>query len=162
MTTPPSTPVFFPALRPSPLPPDCFSSPLPWCSLAIGARRSGEPRADGDRPKDVREERDSPGVQPARWQARPGRDVGGGGSVASAFGDNLDDLDEGDYPEPDALSRQHSGGSVSLGESEVPTEDAALLRERLELPALVASVVIDVRKQDFILCGSRVTKTSSR
>lgn len=84
-------------------------------------------------------------------EARPGQgqDVGGGGSVASAFGEDPDDLDDddGDLPEVDALSRQHSGGSVSLGESEVPTEKATLLRERLELPALVASVVIDVRKK---------------
>ncbi len=80
-------------------------------------------------------------------EARPGQDVVGGASVASVFGDELDDLDGGDPPEADALSRQHSGGSVKLGEGEVPTEEAALLRERLEMPALVASVVIDVREK---------------
>lgn len=78
----------------------------------------------------------------------PGQDDGDSSSVASAFGGD-DDLDVSGRPEVKALSRQISGGSVNLGESgEMATEEATLLRERLELPALVASVVIDVRQRN--------------
>lgn len=69
-------------------------------------------------------------------EANPGH----GGSVASADGDDSDE----DLPEMDELTRQHSGGSVKLAEVELATEEATLLRDRLQLPALAASVVIDV------------------
>lgn len=70
----------------------------------------------------------------------PGQDDGG--SVSSADGD---DSDEG-LPDMEELERQNSAGSVRLAECELATEEAALLRDRLQLPALAASVVIDVRQ----------------
>lgn len=55
---------------------------------------------------------------------------------------------DGGLPEMDELTRQNSGGSVKLAEGELETEQATLLRDRLQLPALAASVVIDVRRTE--------------
>lgn len=78
----------------------------------------------------------------------PEVDLGqGGGDNDSMFGGSSDD-DDGTLPEMDQLSRQHSGGSVKLGgdDGEMATEEALRLRDSLQLPALAASVAINVRQ----------------
>lgn len=71
-----------------------------------------------------------------RGQGDDGGDAGGDAGGESG--------DEGS-PAMGELTRQHSGGSVQLAEGELATEQATLLRDDLHLPALAASVVIDVR-----------------
>lgn len=70
----------------------------------------------------------------------------GGGTGFEGTSDSGDDDDA--LPEMHELSRQHSGGSVKLGEDsgELATREALALRDSLHLPALAASVVIDVRR----------------
>lgn len=84
-------------------------------------------------------------------EVRLGRqDDGDDGSVGGAAGGGGDnDDDGGDVPGLAELSRQNSGGSVKLGEGkgELATEEAMRLRDRLQLPALAASVVVDVRQE---------------
>lgn len=75
-------------------------------------------------------------------------DLGQGGvDNDSIFAGSSDD-DDGSLPEMDQLSRQHSGGSVKLGgdDGELATEEALRLRDDLQLPALAASVAINVRQ----------------
>ena len=87
--------------------------------------------------------------------SRPGMTANAGaGEVDPGHGDDdsvsaadSDDSD-GDLPEMDELKRQNSTGSVKLAEGELATEEATLLRDRLQLAALAASVVIDVRQGD--------------
>lgn len=66
----------------------------------------------------------------------------------SIFAGSSDGGDDGSLPEMDQLSRQHSGGSVKLGgdDGELATEEALRLRDSLQLPALAASVAINVRQ----------------
>lgn len=68
------------------------------------------------------------------------------------FAGASDCCDDDALPETHELSRQHSGGSVKLGEDsgELATEEALCLRDSLHLPALAASVVIDVRQTAWV------------
>lgn len=71
--------------------------------------------------------------------------------------DDSDDAGDDGVPQVEELSRQNSGGSVKLGEGkgELATAEAMRLRDRLQLPALAASVVVDVRRNnDSKLCAS--------
>ncbi|CAM9494605.1 unnamed protein product, partial [Hapterophycus canaliculatus] len=99
----------------------------------------------------------------------PPRDGDRGGSGAGSRRDNVGQdggtgfAGDSDYGDDDAVtgthefSRQHSGGSVKLGDEtgDLATVEALSLRDSVQLPALVASVVIDDFKFGFdFLMGS--------
>lgn len=100
--------------------------------------------------------------------SRPGEKtaLAAGSSSREARLASEDEEDSGssddEAPRTEAMSRQNSGGSVKLGEGkgELATAEAMSLRDRLQLPALAASVVVDVRrKARQISCAGGRAKT---
>lgn len=89
---------------------------------------------------------------PVDSSSRPGKAAANAGAGEADHGQDDDDSlagadsddTDGGLPEMEELTRQNSGGSVKLAQGELATEEATLLRDRLQLPAVAASVVIDV------------------